>query len=386
MRRASCVLSMALVVSCGADHAATQGEWEPLPSNEAMQNGLHGAAWTGSELLVWGGTTCDPPCPEGQGGVLKPSSGGWRQMNPVGEPVARYNFSSAWSGTELLVWGGIAFDTVGPTATGALYDPSKDQWRTVATTDAPSARMLASAVWSGTEALIWGGMTFSSANKVRTSPNRDLSDGGAFDPVGGQWRALPANNAPSGRKYHSAVWAKTRMIVWGGNEGDPPNDRGLSDGAVYDPSSNTWTGLSKKGAPSPRWAHLAVWTGTEMIIWGGRGCGDVDSGNVCRNGAAYNPSTDSWRPLPPGPSDGISGGQQSAVWTGKYVILWGTRDGRGWLYEPSGNRWVAMTAPPPGLAPRSNFSTVWTGERMLLWGGLSGDPPHPLSDGAAFIP
>src|SRR5437764_12591161 len=56
-------------------------------------------------------------------------------------------------------------------------------------------------------------------------------------------------------------------------------------------SGDTWTPTSLTGAPDGRVAHTAVWTGSEMIVWGGDNCllaCDVNTGG------RYNPSTDSW--------------------------------------------------------------------------------------------
>jgi hypothetical protein len=56
------------------------------------------------------------------------------------------------------------------------------------------------------------------------------------------------------------------MLVWGGL--GATNVAG--DGAALDPTgTGAWTTLSAAGAPSARYAHTAVWTGTEMIVWGG---------------------------------------------------------------------------------------------------------------------
>ena len=41
----------------------------------------------------------------------------------------------------------------------------------------------------------------------------------------------------------------------------------------YDPDTRTWTPISDVGAPSPRDFAIAVWTGSEMMVWGGRGPG-----------------------------------------------------------------------------------------------------------------
>ena len=54
------------------------------------------------------------------------------------------------------------------------------------------------------------------------------------------------------------------MIVWGGC-----NDSGsLNTGGRYNPSTDSWTATSTTNAPAGR-VHTAVWTGSEMIVWGG---------------------------------------------------------------------------------------------------------------------
>jgi hypothetical protein len=37
----------------------------------------------------------------------------------------------------------------------------------------------------------------------------------------------------------------------------------------YAPDSNLWRSTSTSGAPSARASHTAIWTGSEMIVWGG---------------------------------------------------------------------------------------------------------------------
>jgi hypothetical protein len=55
---------------------------------------------------------------------------------------------------------------------------------------------------------------------------------------------------------------------------------------------NTWTATSTINAPDGRIGATAVWTGSEMIVWGG-----VDQSVVgLDTGGKYNPSTDSWTP------------------------------------------------------------------------------------------
>jgi len=55
------------------------------------------------------------------------------------------------------------------------------------------------------------------------------------------------------------------MIIWGGWDGPV-----LNTGARYDPAANSWLETSiGTNVPTPRELHSAVWTGEEMIIWGG---------------------------------------------------------------------------------------------------------------------
>ena len=56
------------------------------------------------------------------------------------------------------------------------------------------------------------------------------------------------------------------MIVWGGYVGGI----GVSNtGGRYNPSTDSWTATSTTNAPAARDFHTAVWTGSEMIVWGG---------------------------------------------------------------------------------------------------------------------
>jgi hypothetical protein len=54
------------------------------------------------------------------------------------------------------------------------------------------------------------------------------------------------------------------MIVWGGSNGSD-----LNTGGRYNPGTDSWTATSIGNAPAARDAHKVVWTGSEMIVWGG---------------------------------------------------------------------------------------------------------------------
>ena len=89
------------------------------------------------------------------------------------------------------------------------------------------------------------------------------ASGGCIDDT---WTATNTTDAPSEREYHTAVWTGTEMIVWGGFSftlGD------LNTGGRYNPSTDSWTATTTNNAPTARYGHTAIWTGTEMIVWGG---------------------------------------------------------------------------------------------------------------------
>ncbi len=78
------------------------------------------------------------------------------------------------------------------------------------------------------------------------------------------WTAITTVNAPQARgTIGRGVWTGSEMIIWGGSNGT-----GLNTGGRYDPSTDTWTATSTTNAPTARGSHTLVWTGTEMIVWG----------------------------------------------------------------------------------------------------------------------
>ena len=90
-----------------------------------------------------------------------------------------------------------------------------------------------------------------------------ISDGGCTDDT---WAATSPSDGPDGRSDHSTVWTGSEMIVWGGWDGINV----LNTGGRYNPSTDTWTATSIINAPEARGDHTAVWTGSEMIVWGGK--------------------------------------------------------------------------------------------------------------------
>ena len=70
--------------------------------------------------------------------------------------------------------------------------------------------------------------------------------------------------AASARYGHTAVWTGSQMVVWGGSLAPGTYS---SSGSIYKPQSDVWTAVSPVAVPSARTGHSAIWTGQKMIVW-----------------------------------------------------------------------------------------------------------------------
>ena len=142
-----------------------------------------------------------------------------------------------------------------------------DSWTATSTSNAPSGRAAHKAVWAGNEMIVWGGYFFDGFYHY-------LNTGGRYNPELNSWTATTSANAPDGRVADTALWNGSEMIVWGGTD-----DSGkFNTGGRYDPGADNWTATSTVNVPDARYNHTAVWTGSEMIVRGGISNGYTGTG------------------------------------------------------------------------------------------------------------
>ena len=326
-------------VACQDVLCADGGVYDPSSdswgpiSSAPIGRASHSEVWTGANMIVFGGQRTIDYLVGGDTYALETDS--WRTLPEDGAPHSRARHVAAWTGSEMLIWGGVGCPT-DACSDGAAYNPETDDWRPITQVGAPSGRLDAASVWTGSQLLVWGGDA--------RAPIGLLADGAAYDPVADTWQPLPRLDGFDARSLAATVWTGSEMIVWGGNcRGGP-----CTDGAAFRPSDRTWRRLPAQGAPTPRFAPAAVWTGSEVLIWGGDGCG-----SACGDGGAYNPMANTWRQLPidgaPGPRSG-----PASTWTGNAMLIWGGSDpisgeylGDGALYVPPGFA-IPLPVTPPG--------------------------------------
>jgi N-acetylneuraminic acid mutarotase len=315
------------------------------------------SVWTGNEMIVWGGIDTNLVGLD-TGGKYNPSTDSWTPTSTTNAPTGRYDHTAVWTGSEMIVWGGNHTSVIGMN-TGGRYNPSTDSWTATNTNNAPAARYFHTAIWTGSEMIVWGG--------AGMPPPPRFNTGGRYNPDTDTWTATSTTNAPESRDIHTAVWTGGEMIVWGGNEFP---SGATNTGGRYNPSMDSWTATSASNVPSARYSHTVVWTGSEMIIWGGS-----NGANYLNTGGRYDPGMDSWTAtnnLAPSARYG-----HTAVWTGAEMIVWGGSDTRspdfdtGGRYNPGTDTWTSTSTinAPSG---RVAHTAVWTGGEMIIWGGADG--------------
>ncbi len=289
---------------------------------------------------------------------------GWSVTRAASAPSARYHHTATWTGKYVFIYGGQSSGSSYATA-HARYRPATDTWATVTTTGQPNSRAIHTAVWTGKEVIVWGGRSYNGASTVRRN------DGARYDPEANKWTALPAT-APTiaAREQHMAVWTGKHMIVWGGYAGSDATV--YDDGLRYDPATNQWSTMFQ--GPSKRFDASAVWTGTQMIVWGGASANNV----YLKDGAAYDPVANVFAGIAAAPVELVARRGHSAVWTGTEMIVFGGTVGAGTVpdkvcaaYNPTTNQWRVIDTSTVAES-RAYHAGVWTGKYMVLWGGNNG--------------
>jgi hypothetical protein len=178
------------------------------------------------------------------------------QETPPGYDASTETSASTEGGA--LLWGGSTyvdgeFRVLG---SGARYDAASNTWTAMTNEGAPSPRESASMVWTGTEAIVWGGYDEGPElpqSGARYYPDRDV------------WEPVTTEGAPAGRTGHSAVAVGRKMIVWGGAR----EEGHVTTGAIYDAQKDEWASLPTHCGPDRSAYSALVWIDEGLVVWGG---------------------------------------------------------------------------------------------------------------------
>ncbi len=338
----------------------------------------------------------------------------WSMVSPGSPPSNRYEHSAVWTGDELIIWGGRNGGTY--LGDGASYDPSVGVWSTIASAGI-AGRVDHAAVWCDNTMVIWGGSapgnTYYNTGSVyipgsntwvamSTSPLTARSnmvavcynnlvyfwggmvdtgstvyfgDGAVFDPSSNTWTTFPVSSGPApsirSRTAHGVIGDK--LVVWGGT-----GPSALSTGGVYNFSTQAWSTMSTTGAPAARFRMGYVASDTELYVYGGIGIGSVYLSGL---GYRYNPNTNSWMTHTVANSTQAIADVKMA-WNGKQVVAWGGETfadlggagglttntvNSGFIYDPAT---AGINSTPVISADgRKDHSLVWSGYSFIVYGG-----------------
>jgi N-acetylneuraminic acid mutarotase len=277
----------------GGQNAATGGDSTTIAGTTQTTGGT-------------GSSSCDGVvCSAGRACNAGVCASGWVAMaKPPASFVARQRAAFTSFDGKLFVFGGV--DASGDALnSAAIYDPVADTWQTVpADAAAPSPRELATAVWTGSHILVFGGRS-SSANDYYLSA-------ALYDPVTGRWSA--AANSGVARAAGLGAMIGGSAIIWGGLTAGSAAAVGTS---VYDPGVNTWHPANVLNGPPGLLGAVAAFSTESLFVYGG-----LENNQRRDNAYRYDVNKDAWTALPRGPKArssifGASDGLAFYVWAGK---------------------------------------------------------------------
>lgn len=352
-----------------------EGIWTPIatPANVTGRAG-HTAVWTGSEMIIWGGFKEAGPFSQNlqlltDNGRYDPALDRWTGVSTIDAPSARRGHSATWTGAEMIVWGGVisGSDDTSWTNTGGRYNPVTDTWVPMSTVGAPQPRLSHSAIWNGTELIVWGGVG------IGVDPLRSPLDTGArYDPSTDTWSPISIINAPVARFEHHAVYDGQRMIVWGGHS-DTRTTATFADGAIYDPVIDVWSAMPTQDAPDPTRAvneASVVWTGVDTLVWSPSDITvqNPETGDLTvvflSEPRRYSSVRNQWTTVVEACNARAT---PKAVWSNGRLLSWNSDYATGQSYDEQRDAWVPIT-PYPG-APATDATVVEIGDSAIVWGG-----------------
>lgn len=326
------------VVRPGASPFTTmEGSWSRMKASSIEGRSSYVAIPTDRGSFIWGGE------PEKTGaGAAMYDAGGNRWIRTAPSPEGgRIVVAAAWSGTEVLIWGGMRGQvTFGD---GLSFDPRRDRWRAIPL--APIKPGFGYGAWTGREFVV-----------VSSS-----AESAAWDPTNRGWRRLPDAPLPPG--HMESVWTGRDLLVLGVGEGGTEP----VEGAALDVSTWRWRTIAEVPYDGLILGIKPVWTGEQMLF----------------AGHAYEPATDQWKVLR---RDGCTYRAVEGVWTGRYVI------NQTQAFDPELGRCFTLPESPDrpgfgGIRTHEFHTPFWADGRLVVWSGGTGlDGPSPPPDGIVFTP
>lgn len=288
------------VVADGVAYRPATNAWRHLATSPLSARGGHSGVWTGKEILYWGGRNGSDQT-LADGAAYDPASDTWRRL-PAAPIPGHFGHEAIWTGREMVVWGGTTqccpIDSTLHDTEATAYDPAAGRWRRLADVPPP---------WSGDDG---AAITGTRAGDVFVWRNGHL---GRLDMTANRWTDLGSPPPPpppaSGTRCSSTggpvsigAYATDQFFVWTGG-------CSAEDGAAFDLQKSAWATIG--GPPS---AGLSTVVATPDVF-----------GLTTQPGpglARYDQARKTWQALRAPPASSF-GSLPSALWTGADILFWG---------------------------------------------------------------
>jgi hypothetical protein len=337
------------------------------------------SVWTGSELLVWAGIpeTSDTCSMDQSGGLLcgaaavfdgaayVPATDTWRTIAagpvPAGGAPTQVIPQGAWTGSELVVWGGSG----SPIA--AAYNPTTDRWRKLPAGPLDAREAQTVVAWAGRVAVLGG--------QKGHGPSEPRLDGAVLDPASGEWTSLPdlpAGNSRSAGGLVSAIEADGRLFVV-----SPVT----AEAYVLEVGGREWRHLGSAGVDGYL-SPLGVASGRWLFVGGRPQAQQAVAAALDLVSGQWHAAT-----APNGPPTGyLSAGAGDRVLAVAARFAHAPDPTVALAWDPDTGTWTELAQPP--LANRAAAAVAWTGSELVVWGGADTDGlgGPSFADGGALRP
>jgi hypothetical protein len=316
------------------------GTWRTLPASPLSPRTGAASAWTGRELVVFGGT--DPSADFGATSsspgsvVTAPASSLTATATTAGAPGTNLTAPARPTPPRPVRAPGARLD-------GAAYDPAAATWRTIPSAPVPDGYTPAALTADGPRLTVaFGRGTVCVANDVSPDPT-----GAWFDADRNRWTAIPASPVaiPCGA---AGAWVGDQLWI-------PNGDQTLH----FDATSGRWS-----------------ISGSTDVARSGYGVTDVHAvgGQVVQLGIQaarrLDPATGQWSDLPTPPVE-----TSSAAVAGAKLYAWDGGQRSAAVLDSATWQWTRLPDAP--IAPRSGAVVVSLDGDLFVWGGLA----TPLRNG-----
>lgn len=375
------------------------GQWSALPAAPITSRRSASVVWTGRDLLVWGGESgSHGDVLHADGAAYSPQTGQWHLL-PSSPLSPRTGQAGAWTGSELVIWGG--YDQVSSAAfhvtnDGAAYNPQTNRWRVLPPSPL-SARTNPVAVWTGRALVLLGGQP-----AVLTNAIRGFGDGVLYDPSSDRWTPIAPPTPLDGHSlaWRSAVQTDGGLLAWSEWIPSPSPTAATSafggaDIFAYDESAGGWRAVPPAPGALPT-AEEVIWTGSVALVRGGRiNCPSCAGPRGSEVTDSYSPVLNVWTRLPADPladdHNPLAGPDLASVWTGAALFSLdemsasgAIRPGDASAYDPTTATWSRLPSAP--FECDDGRSPIWTGQQILLYCPSPAGGPGAAHDGLAFTP